>query len=405
MSRRLAAFFLILVGYRMSDVFEFLCRVSFFKDLRPSEVRFVARYARVDTFPSGHILFRENDPAFDFFIVKQGLVQIWKNHGTAEQALLAEQGEGQIFGEMALVDDQNRSATVITARECVLVAISHKDLAYIMKKRPAVMFTILRSLSQMMRRSNDLFIENLSHQNDELRKVNLNLQTAQNELLKAERFSNLGKFASFILHDLRNPIAMIKGYAEMLILETERGSSMSDYGHKIVLEADHVHRFANELLDYSRGDIRLNYVLTSIENVFGKLHDYVKDSFERRQIRMKMVNKVNSLVMIDSERILRVLINITDNAKKASRAGGEVSVEAEILDGLLVFRISDQGDGMSQEDLSRIFEPFYSNSPQGGTGLGMLIVKNVVESHQGTIDIKSEVGKGTTMLLRLPTAP
>ena len=389
----------------MGSYFEFLRDVYFFKDLTDEDVQYIEHYAHTEVHHAQRILFNENDAAEKFYVVMAGSVEIWKNHGSPEQVLLAVQGRGHIFGEMALVDDLDRSATVITHEPSEFVTFEHEDFERIMHQRPNVTLSILRSLSAMVRRSNDLFIQNLSHQNRQLQIAYKELQEAQEELLRAERFSSLGKFASFILHDLRNPIAMIRGYAEMIYVEMPKDDPISDFSRKIIHEADHVNRFANEILDYSRGEIRLNYVLTTVDALFNKARSYLHEAFAKKSIELKFDNLCRNPLMIDEERMLRVLINVADNARKATDAGGAVVFRAENAGERVTIKVVDNGEGMTTEVRERVFEPFYSSSKKGGTGLGMLVVKNVVEAHQGKIEIESEPGKGTHIIISLPKQP
>ena len=111
-------------------------------------------------------------------------------------------------------------------------------------------------------------------------------------------------------------------------------------------------------------------------------------------------------VIVDSERILRALQNVADNACKAMASGGGTLTLRSAKDGdRLVFELADTGEGMAPEVLAHVFEPFYSASGQGGTGLGMLIVKNIVEAHGGCVSLSSEQGKGTSVFLALPLHP
>jgi signal transduction histidine kinase len=191
----------------------------------------------------------------------------------------------------------------------------------------------------------------------------------------------------------------------MINFEVNEGGELYDFSKKIMMEADHVTRFANEILDYSRGEIRLNYVLVTIDALFGKAESYLKDVFQKKQIQLQFENTCERPIMIDEERILRALINIADNGRKASEAGGLVKVSARSVGRDVIISVQDHGEGMSDEVKQKIFEPFYSSSKKGGTGLGMLIVKQVIEAHQGHIEIDSAVHVGTTITLTLPMQP
>jgi signal transduction histidine kinase len=108
-------------------------------------------------------------------------------------------------------------------------------------------------------------------------------------------------------------------------------------------------------------------------------------------------------VILDAERVFRALLNVADNARKAmSHSGGILTLKSYRDADKLVLETSDSGEGMGPDVLAHVFEPFYSASGQGGTGLGMLIVKNIVEAHGGTVRLGSKPGVGTRVLLSFP---
>jgi len=104
----------------------------------------------------------------------------------------------------------------------------------------------------------------------------------------------------------------------------------------------------------------------------------------------------------DEERMGRVLFNLSDNARKAMGSSGRFTIIVGREGDDLVFLIEDNGEGMSEEVLEHIFEPFYSRSPQGGTGLGMLIAQSIVKAHKGTLRVDSTPGSGTRIHINLP---
>jgi signal transduction histidine kinase len=280
--------------------------------------------------------------------------------------------------------------------------MSREDFYRIAEEYPTIMFAILRALSRMIRTSNNSFIESLNQQNRELQQALIDLKAAQKELIRSERFSNLGKLSSLIIHDLRNPLSVIKGYGEMLQVLHDDPEQVREYSKKIVQEAIRLNQFAQELLDYSRGDLRLNWVFTSFPMIFQKLGHYIQKNLERSGIELKMKYDGPKPFYVDEERLIRAILNICDNAKKAMPEGGTLEIDAHEGEGKLFFVIKDSGMGMSEDVLVHIFEPFYSSSKKGGTGLGMVSVKTIVEAHGGSVQIYSTPGEGTRVTLELP---
>ncbi len=382
--------------------FSFLRKIKFFKELSDDDIRNIAGYCSDAAFKTGEILFNEGDPADKFYIVMNGEVEVWKSYGTDDADMLAIHGKGHLFGEMALIDKLPRSATVRVRQNVTLLQIKEEDFQQMVREKTTVAFSIIRSLSSMVRISNETFLEDLKTRNTELEIANRNLKEAHEELIRQERLSNLGKFSSMILHDLRNPISIVKAYTEILIQDTSLPEKPAKYISNIKFEIERLNNLANELLDYSRGDIRLNMNIVDLDEFMSRLKISVTRRFSNKKISVRMKNSCTDAVLFDNERMMRVMMNLAENARKAISKEGCFCVEARKVENDLEFIIQDDGEGMSRETLKHIFEPFYSSSKGGGTGLGMVIVRNVVEAHDGHMDITSSLGKGTKIIISLP---
>ncbi len=387
----------------MPDHYSFLRDVYFFRDLSDEQVKAVEHLCKEDHFDRGDVIFRENAPAERFFIVLEGMVEVWKDYASPVPDLLGVHGKGHLFGEMALIDDLPRSATVVAKTNTIVLYLFREEFDRVLRENPAVALSILRSLSAIVRKSNESFVVDLRRRNEELEKAYRELQAAQGELLRAERLSTLGKMSSMILHDIRNPISILRGFGEMIQLVSDDPEKVSQYAASSVKEADRLNRLANELLDYSRGEIRLDVRVTPVGDVIDLAVDSLEERFQRRGVSVTVRNEVPVPVLLDADRMGRVLTNLCDNARKAMSKGDHLTVVARMEGEYVVFQVSDTGRGMEPDVVAHIFEPFYSSSPDGGTGLGMVIVKSVVEAHRGTIAVESVPGKGTTVTVRIPS--
>lgn len=350
----------------------------------------------------GRVIFREGEKADGFYIIVDGRVQVWKDYGSDEPDLLAEHETGRFFGEMALIDQLPRSATVITRDESELLYLERQDFQKIVEENVSVAKSILVAVSSMVRASNETFVEGLRQRNRELKAANKELQKAQHQLLESERLSALGRFSSLILHDIKNPIGILKGYAEMVILHADDPDRVKEYADHVVKQANRLNELTGELLDYARGEIRLNLSVVNLKEFFREFAGAVKERFTTKQIDLRLDIREKGPVMLDQARMMRVFLNLADNARKAMPEGGTFAITTEREGDRLIIRVADTGSGMSEEIRKRMFEPFYSFSKMGGTGLGMLIVKNVIDAHEGHIEVESEIEKGTTFTITLP---
>ncbi|MCF7927960.1 MAG: cyclic nucleotide-binding domain-containing protein [Spirochaetales bacterium] len=385
-----------------AEIEEFLRRVDFFRDLGDFEVQEIAKRCRHMVVEKGRVIFREGEKADGFYIIVDGRVQVWKDYGSDEPDLLAEHETGRFFGEMALIDQLPRSATVITRDESELLYLERQDFQKIVEENVSVAKSILVAVSSMVRASNETFVEGLRQRNRELKAANKELQKAQHQLLESERLSALGRFSSLILHDIKNPIGILKGYAEMVILHADDPDRVKEYADHVVKQANRLNELTGELLDYARGEIRLNLSVVNLKEFFREFAGAVKERFTTKQIDLRLDIREKGPVMLDQARMMRVFLNLADNARKAMPEGGTFAITTEREGDRLIIRVADTGSGMSEEIRKRMFEPFYSFSKMGGTGLGMLIVKNVIDAHEGHIEVESEIEKGTTFTITLP---
>jgi signal transduction histidine kinase len=262
----------------------------------------------------------------------------------------------------------------------------------------------MMSMSYLVRSSNEAFVEDLRRRNDELEAAYTELEEIQSDRLRNERLSTLGKFSSMILHDIRNPISIIKGQTQLMLLDLQDENRLRRSIQAIVMEAAKLERLASEFLDYSRGEIRLDFSIVHPASLIAKVDDTIRPRLESEGIRLELRCDTSEPALMDEDRILRAILNITDNARKAlvESRDKRLCIHATDEAGQLRIMIQDSGSGMSPDILARIYEPFYSASGHGGTGLGLLIVKNIIEAHGGTMVVESTVGKGSTFTMVIP---
>lgn len=381
---------------------DFLRKIYFFNLMPDESLGKIYDVCAEKEYASGSVLFYEDVPGDSFFIILHGELEIWKRYAQSDAVLLGISGPGEAIGEMALIDERPRSATVCAKTICKVLVVHAKDFHSLLQTDTNMCITLLRAVTMMVRRANESHIADLDRQNKELAKAYSELQAMQEELLNRERLSVVGKFSSLILHDIRNPLSALKSRMELLRLHYEDKAYFDQSLQKINNDISRMEILAAEFLDYSRGEIRLNMGICDIKNLFSRFEDIMALRTAGKNIELSPQSTVSQTLVLDEERMLRALINVAENAIKAMPEGGIVALKADIINNVLVISIADTGSGMSRETLSHIFEPFYSNSTAGGTGLGMLIIKSIVEAHHGTVSVESEEHKGTCVTMRLP---
>ncbi|MGI9255888.1 MAG: ATP-binding protein [Salinispira sp.] len=379
----------------------FLCQLDLFKDLNVDEIKAISpEFISLNSIQDDVIL-SENTPATSLYIIRSGSVNIWKNFNSSTAVLIGTQTAGHVFGELAIIDNQDRSATVVAREESQFLIMHKKDFFSLCDKHPKIMFSVVKNLSTTLRAANNIFIANLTEQNEELQSILHTLRTTQGELVQAQLFAKLGKLSSLIIHDIKNPLSIIKSYSEIIQSVHNKPEHVKDYAKKITNAAERLNQLTQELLDYTRGEIKLHRVFTSLPILFQKIEDSLQKNCQDRNIIFNRSYEGSNTLHLDENRIIRAIHNICDNALKAMTKDDTLTLRGEISADRISITINDTGHGMGKITLNRIFEPFYSLS-KGGTGLGMLSVKNIMTAHDGSIDVQSEPDIGTTVTLSFP---
>lgn len=380
---------------------DYLRNIYFFNSMPEDALVKIRDLCTERRFEKDDILFFEDMPGDSFFIVSEGELEVWKRYGQSDSVLLSVIGPGHALGEMALIDERPRSATVRVRSPVRAYAIQASDFTSLMLTDAAICVSLLRAVTMMVRRSNDAHILDLDRQNRELSRAYTELQALQDELVSRERLSVIGKFSSLILHDIRNPLSALKSRIELLRQNWQDRAYFDESLTKINADISRMEMLAAEFLDYARGDIRLNMSISSIDDLLGRFSESMSQRLEKAAVALTLCNEVSRPVILDTDRILRVLINAGENACKAMPSGGKLAITVRVEDEKLIIVVRDTGCGMSPEVLAHIFEPFFTCSA-GGTGLGMIIIKSIVDAHHGEVTVDSKEGVGTVVSIFLP---
>lgn len=219
-------------------------------------------------------------------------------------------------------------------------------------------------------------------------------------------------FISFAAHELRGPITVIRGYLD--VLEDELSDVLKDdqheLFHRLVVSSNRLSGYINNILNTSRYD-RRHLKVHLVEDTAAAVYDVISDDMQLRassQNRLLAVNIPTDLPTIAADRasMSEVFGNLIDNAIKYSNEGGIINVSARVYGDFVEVSIQDHGIGMPDNVVSQLFQKFYrshrSRETVAGTGIGLYISKAIVESHGGTIGVRSEEGKGSTFVVLIP---
>lgn len=230
-----------------------------------------------------------------------------------------------------------------------------------------------------------------------------NLRQLEAKLRRNERLAALGRMAAGVAHELRNPLSSIKGLALLLkgrIAEDPEGGRTADV---LVQEVERLNRSISELLDYARPE-KLHMAKVSLHAILEKASTLVSVDATAQNIRIvPFLTPENDLVEVDEDKMNQVFLNLMLNAIQAMPDGGELRIGTERKGKWLICTIADDGVGIAEENVSRLFDPYFTTKSDG-TGLGLALSAKIIEEHGGTIAISSNLGHGTEVRLRLPAA-
>jgi signal transduction histidine kinase len=244
--------------------------------------------------------------------------------------------------------------------------------------------------------------EDLQARNRELRDALRELQETQDELIRAERLSVVGRMASSIIHDLKNPMTTIKGYAAILGREDLPQETRQRFSKIITHSVDTFVEMTQEILDYARGGGPLQPAEVDVDEFVNDLCDFVERDFDEKGLSLIRKLDYGGPLKMDETKMRRALYNIASNARDAMQAGGSLTIVTRRKKGAIEFRLTDTGPGIPDEIQDNLFEPFVTFGKATGTGLGLAIAKKTAIDHGGTISVESTPGKGATFILRLP---
>ena len=331
--------------------------------------------------PAGSYLFREGDAADGICLVLEGKVEIVKIAGNREEILSCFEA-GDYLGEVAVLDGHGRSTDARAKGDVIIATIPTTILLEVLDKEPvSLTLGLFQNVLNHLRRTNDLFVQ---------------------EVVRKEKLGLVGEMASSLMHDLSNPIAGIHLAADLVTM-THTDKETVHCCDNIRLQCDRVVAMAGELLEFSRGESKLDLGRTETTVFLRQFTKLNEDYFRRTGIKFSFKAEPGP-IEIDSMRLLRLVQNLVSNAVDAlgSKPGGHIEIYAGVQDSIFTLTVTDNGPGIPEAVQNRIFEPFVTHGKKGGTGLGMAIAKSVATAHGGTLTFETEAGKGTKFILQIP---
>ena len=347
----------------MNSYQDILKKIFFFTQLSDDDIKAIQKVCREKRCLAGEILISEGSAGENFYIIIEGGVEIWKHYGTPEQDLITVYGQGQLFGEMALIDKHPRSATVVTQKPSHLLYITRDDFNRVIKTSNTISLSIMRSISDKIRESNERYIEDLKARNrlltqtceqlqcevEEREKVEelllqandkleqrVKARTAaltetnsrlnreiedrkllQRQLLRSERHAVTGQLAASVAHEINSPLQAITTLLSTLISEYQTDPELIS-SFKIFKSAVHnIRKTVQQLLDLNR-PFKDKKQLVSINAIIENTVSLVKSQLKNARIKLIPDLAPNLPALIASpQQLAQCLLNLINNANES----------------------------------------------------------------------------------------
>lgn len=389
-----------------------------FKGLDEDELREVAELTELHTYPAGHVLGQEGAHEDILYIIADGRVEIAKKMIEGEDdRVLRVARRGDMVGEMALIQNAPRAATMRTTTECTVLEMEKQDFETILSHSPRMAIDIIRITLDRIRANDQAMIDELQRSNKVLRQLDRN---------KLE-------FIQVAAHELRTPLTVLNGYVNVLRAMSGPNADLSlrELIQGIIKGTDRIHEVVNLMLDVTRigtETLKIASVPVPLKHIIDDLiHDFDGATAERRiKIYPQHADGVPN-INGDPALIQKALYQLIVNAIKYSPDGSTIIITTRPVTvnggtpGVEV-AVRDRGIGLDAEHLELVFEKFYqvgsvaihssgrTSFKGGGPGLGLAIVKGVARAHGGRVWVESaghdEVNfTGSTFYLQLPVDP
>lgn len=228
----------------------------------------------------------------------------------------------------------------------------------------------------------------------------IHLARGKAEREREDRLSAIGQMLAGVLHDLKTPMTIISGYAQ-LMAQIDEADQREKYVEQILRQFDLMSGMTREVLAFARGETSILVRKVYIHRFLDEVRQRLRHDLAGFQVEVEIDAQYRGVAYFDQQKMLRLIHNLARNAAQALKGPGTFTITTRADPENVFFDFADDGPGIPSELEGRLFELFASGQ-EGGTGLGLAIVKKIVDEHDGEISYESAAGKGTTFTVRLP---
>jgi signal transduction histidine kinase len=371
-----------------------------FPGITPDEVQELISHSQVHSYPIGAVLCRENQVESTFYMILEGEVKVTKNINQSEERLLKTLGPGDFFGEMGLIHNAPRAATVTAKTDIVALELEKDAFDDVLNHSASISMAMVREISNRLRENDEMAIEDLRLRAGELAQAYQKL--AEQEVARREFLTN-------VAHELRTPLMAASGYLQILQSGMLNRDQLAESVETVARNVQKIATLVNDIFFLQELDLVLpDFQAVVMGEVASTVLEQYKAQAANRGVHLSLTEDRDlSPVAGDAKSLERALMALVDNAIKFSPKGGDVEIRLKKGRGQVFVIVEDHGIGISPNTRPRIFDRFYHLEKHdgdlfGGIGLGLAITRQVIKQHKGTLDVDSEINKGSTFTMSLP---
>ncbi len=370
-----------------------------FPGITVDEVEELVSHSQVHTYPAGTVLCREDQVETTFYMILEGEVEVTKEINRAETRLLKTLMAGDFFGEMGIIHNAPRAATVTAKTDVIVLELDKEAFDRVLEQSPSVSLAMVREISGRLRENDEMAIEDLRLRARELAQAYQKL--AEQEVARRE-------FLTHIAHELRTPLTTASGYLQILqshsLTQEELEQAIATVGRNV----QQIVSLVNDILFLQELDLVLpEFTAVDMGEIASNVLEQYKAQAAAHKVHLSL-NEERHLPPVsgDPKSLERALMALVDNAIKFSPHGGKVEIRLKRAGDTVQVAVQDHGIGISESVRPHIFDRFYHLDKQGdnlfrGIGLGLAITRQVIEQHHGKLEVESRPGEGSTFSMHL----
>ncbi len=371
-----------------------------FPGIKPDEVQEIIMNSQIKSHPANTVICEEGAIEHIFYMILEGEFEVTKIINNKEKRLLKTLQAGDFFGEMALIHNAPRAATVTSLTNTVVLELDKTGFDKVMKRSPSVAMAMVSEISNRLRQNDELAIEDLRLRATEL--ANAYQKLAEQDLARREFLTN-------IAHELRTPLMVASGYLQTLKKGMLSGEQLQTTIETVSRNVDQIVNLTNDILFLQELDLVLpDFQAVNIANVIENVINKYQAKAKARNVALRTGGNIHvAPVHGDAPSLERAVTALVDNAIKFSQPNGVVEIRVVEEIHHIKISVQDYGIGIPLDMQPHIFERFFHTEKYNdeelysGLGIGLSITRQVINQHRGKIEVESQPGKGSTFSISL----